>query len=138
MAGSGDVIFQQHPPLFTSTGVIPQHAIATVQFNVPFRLLLANFSKNVAELKKSQIVAIATAAPSQVIPSHLTFTQVLGLEPLNTQPQMQSTVDAPASEESSVTAENKAIKIMDRVNKDVVPANMLAKVEQMLSKHSRM
>ena len=100
MAGSGDVIFQQHPPLFTSTGVIPQHAIATVQFNVPFRLLLANFSKNVAELKKSQIVAIATAAPSQVIPSHLTFTQVLGLEPLNNLSQMQSTVDEPASQES--------------------------------------
>lgn len=128
----GDVIIESHPGIFMRHGIRVQQAIANVQKNVPFNIVVANFSDKEVLISKRQIVGHVLYGPPRPYPSSLYFMEVLGLKE-DEEPRSRG-----SCKESSLTWENKYVDVMDRVNKDIVPKSQWTAVEKMLLQHEHL
>lgn len=110
----GDVMIDHHSRSFSRYGVGSQHAIARVRSNVLFKIMLASFGDKNVELAKKQIVAHMSPSLTKTLEAPVSFMEVRGI----TQEPNDATA---ASKVSSLTAENKDVEVMDRVDTNLVP-----------------
>lgn len=75
----GDVLIEQHPFLWKTHGVLPQHALVTVRHLLPFRLLVDSFSRNLIWLLKRQIVGYAFPDPPQDVPFSISYAKIISI-----------------------------------------------------------
>ena len=55
--------------------------VANVQPDQPFRVLVSNFNLHPVDLKRHQVVAMASAHPEKIVESDVTHAELLGMIP---------------------------------------------------------
>ena len=70
---------QPSDELYAKHSVVATNGIVYVEPNIPFRIQVANFGTNPKRLVKNQAIGELLPHPTLVVPTHVTFAEVLGL-----------------------------------------------------------
>ena len=77
----GLILVEPVERLYNDRTCLTAAGVADVRSNEPFKLLVANFGPKAVDLKPNQVVAMAETHPENLVESHISHAEMLGLIP---------------------------------------------------------